>query len=50
VGCPPPVLGDAVLAEVVGLTVGAALRHGNGPQLLLALTGREPLPVGFSVV
>lgn len=50
VGVPPPVLSEAVLAEVVSLTVGAALRHGDGPELLLALTGREPLPRGFSVV
>lgn len=50
VGLPPPVLSDGVLTEVVELTVGAALRHGNGPQLLLALTGREPLPESFSVV
>ncbi|WP_375425098.1 maleylpyruvate isomerase family mycothiol-dependent enzyme [uncultured Friedmanniella sp.] len=49
-GLPPPELSEAVLAEVVTLAVGAAFREGAGAQLLLALTGREPLPSGFSVV
>lgn len=50
VGLPAPVLSAAVLAEVVELTVGAALRHGDGYAVIAALTGREPLPPGFSVV
>jgi uncharacterized protein (TIGR03083 family) len=50
VGLPAPVLGDAVLTEVIGLAVGAAVRHGQGAQVLLALTGRDSLPAGFSVV
>lgn len=50
VGLPPPALSEAVVAEVVTLTVGAALLQGDGAPLLLALTGREPLPAGFSVV
>lgn len=47
---PPPTLSEAVLDEVVATAAGAAVRHGRGGDLLLALTGRAPLPAGFSVV
>ena len=32
------------------LAAAAAVLGGRGPELLLALTGRTALPVGFSVV
>jgi hypothetical protein len=32
------------------LAAHVAVRTGRGPDLLLALTGRIPLPEGFSVV
>ena len=43
---PPP---EAVAAS---LNLATTLAHssGNGPDLLLALTGRRPLPTGFSLV
>ena len=49
-GLPPPAVSDGVLADVVTTAAGAAVRHGQGCALLLALTGRAPLPDGFSVV
>jgi len=49
-GLPAPKFGEQVLAEVIGLAAGAAVLQGRGPELLLALTGRSPLPAGFSVV
>ncbi len=42
---PPAALGDAV-----GLAAETAAVLGHGRTALLALTGREPLPPGFSVV
>jgi hypothetical protein len=41
---------DAVLADAVGLATEVALQTGAGRPLLLALTGRVPLPAEFSVV
>jgi uncharacterized protein (TIGR03083 family) len=41
----PDVLGDAL-----GLAAAVAVRLGDGVPVLLALTGRRPLPAGFCVV
>ena len=49
-GRPAPEFGEQMLTEVIGLAAGAAVLQGRGPELLLALTGRSPLPDGFSVV
>ena len=38
------------VAEAVALAGAVAVRSGKGPDLLLALTGRAPLPAGFSIV
>ena len=38
------------VAEAVALAGAVAVRSGKGQDLLLALTGRAPLPEGFSVV
>ncbi len=38
------------VAEAVALAGAVAARSGRGPDLLLALTGRAPLPDGFSIV
>ncbi len=43
-------LPEDVLAEVLGLAGRIAVRTGQGPGALLALTGRTRLPAGFSVV
>ena len=43
-----PAYPEPVVAQAVSLAGQAALRSGRGPDLLLALTGRQPL--GFSVV
>lgn len=43
----PPAAG---LATAVGLLSGTAIHKGYGTELLLALTGRAPLPEGFTVV
>lgn len=43
---PPP----AAIYTAVGLLSGTAVYKGFGPQLLRALTGRAPLPEGFTVV
>jgi uncharacterized protein (TIGR03083 family) len=43
---PPP----EALAASLELAAGLALRSGRGAEALLALTGRRPLPPGFSVV
>jgi uncharacterized protein (TIGR03083 family) len=45
VGFPPP-----VLAETAALAARVAVGLGHGPVVLAALTGRAPLPPGFSVV
>lgn len=44
---PPP---DEIMAEVVSLAGRLAVRLSHGPEVLLALTGRTPLPPAFSVV
>lgn len=43
---PPP----AALAEALAVATASALDLGLGPDVLLALTGRRPLPEGCSVV
>ena len=43
-------LPDHAVAEAVALAGNVAARTGRGPDLLMALTGRQPLPDGFSVV
>ena len=40
----------AALTDALRLAVDVALLRGDGPDLLLALTGRQTLPAGFSVV
>ena len=40
----------SVLADAAALAARIAVELGAGPALLAALTGRAPLPVGFSVV
>lgn len=49
-GIPAPGWSDPVLAEVATLASRAAVLQGRGPELVLALTGRDRLPEGFSVV
>lgn len=49
-GLPEPDYSAGLLTEVVQLTAAAAVVEGQGPGLLLALTGRTALPPGFSVV
>lgn len=39
-----------VLAETTALAARTAVALGSGPELLLALTGRAPLPASFTVV
>jgi hypothetical protein len=41
---------EEVLAGAAALGARVAVRTGRGAEVLLALTGREPLPTGFSVV
>jgi hypothetical protein len=41
---------DDVLVDAVTLAAEVAVLTGRGPDLLLAVTGRRPLPAGFSVV
>lgn len=41
---------EEVLAEATDLAARIAVRTGRGPTVLLALTGRDDLPPGFSVV
>ncbi|HSS68155.1 MAG TPA: maleylpyruvate isomerase N-terminal domain-containing protein [Nocardioidaceae bacterium] len=43
-------LDSVVLADSIALAAEAAARSGQGVPVLLALTGRAPLPDGFSVV
>jgi hypothetical protein len=47
IGTAPP---SSVLARAVTLAAEVAARRGDGATVLLALTGRHPLPDGFSVV
>lgn len=46
----PVDLPAAALEEAATLAALAAVQRGRGPDVLLALTGRAPLPAGFSVV
>jgi hypothetical protein len=41
---------EASLAAAASLAATVGVRLGQGEDLLLALTGRAPLPAGFSVV
>lgn len=47
---PTAPLPEDVLTDAVGLAGRIAVRRGQGPELLSALTGRTPLTAGFSVV
>jgi uncharacterized protein (TIGR03083 family) len=49
-GLPAPDYSSGLLAEVLAVTAEAAVLSGRGPEVLLALTGRTTLPLGFSVV
>jgi hypothetical protein len=40
----------AVLTDAAGLAMRIAIAAGEGRTVLTALTGRGPLPVGFSIV
>jgi hypothetical protein len=44
---PPP---ERVLASALALATQISVRRGDGPTVLLAVTGRASLPPGFSVV
>ena len=46
----PVALPPAALEEAVTLAAVAAAQRGLGPDLLLAMTGRHPLPPAFTVV
>ncbi|PPH46473.1 mycothiol maleylpyruvate isomerase [Rathayibacter sp. AY1C9] len=46
----PHVLPAEAVEACIALTGGLAARAGRGEELLLALSGREPLAAGFSVV
>ncbi len=48
-GVRPPVP-DGPLASCLALACRLLLAQGDGPDVLLALTGRRPLPAGFSVL
>ncbi|GHD45036.1 maleylpyruvate isomerase family mycothiol-dependent enzyme [Mycetocola manganoxydans] len=45
-----PLLDPDLIEESAALAGGIAARKGDGEQVLMALTGRERLPEGFSVV
>jgi uncharacterized protein (TIGR03083 family) len=47
---PAPAYSAGLLSEVLQLTAVAAVLRGDGPKVLLALTGRTSLPPRFSVV
>jgi uncharacterized protein (TIGR03083 family) len=49
-GLDPPDYSTEALREVAELSASVAVLTGRGPELILALTGRAPLPAGFSVV
>jgi uncharacterized protein (TIGR03083 family) len=49
-GLPEPDYDRALLTSVVELAAAAAVPRGQGTELLLALTGRQSLSPGFSVV
>ncbi|MCO1656514.1 maleylpyruvate isomerase N-terminal domain-containing protein [Pseudonocardia humida] len=44
------VFAPGVLSEALGMSAEVAVRLGEGEAVLLALTGRRPLPAGFCVV
>ena len=46
----PTGLPEEALEAAAALAAGIAVSRGQGEDLLLALTGRTPLPEGFSVV
>ncbi|GAB3618673.1 maleylpyruvate isomerase N-terminal domain-containing protein [Okibacterium endophyticum] len=45
-----PQFGPDLIEETAALAAGIAARTGRGEQVILALTGREDLPQGFTVV
>jgi uncharacterized protein (TIGR03083 family) len=45
-----PALDDGALGDAASLAAEVAVRSGEGPALLAALTGRGELPAGFSIV
>jgi hypothetical protein len=47
---PNPDYSEALLTEVATTAAEVAVRSGHGPEVILALTGRQPLPTGFSIV
>ena len=47
IGFDPP---TEALADTLALASASALRQGHGVEVVLALTGRQPLPEGASVV
>jgi uncharacterized protein (TIGR03083 family) len=49
-GLDSPEHSDDVLTEVATVAATTAVLTGEGPRLILALTGRSSLPAGFSVV
>ena len=49
-GLPAPDYSAGLVTEVLQLVATAAVLEHRGPELLLALTGRQILPPGFSVV
>jgi hypothetical protein len=49
-GLAQPGLSTSLLSAMTCLASAAAVRRDHGPTLLLALTGRVPLPMGFCVV
>ena len=49
-GLAQPGYSTSLLSALTCLVSAAAVRHDHGPTLLLAITGRQPLPPGFSVV
>ena len=49
-GLAQPGFSTSLLTEVTCLASAAAVRHDHAPAVLLALTGRQPLPAGFCVV
>ena len=46
----PPDYSEQLLSQVAAITATAAVIRGSGPELLRALTGREPLRSDFSIV
>ncbi len=46
----PHTLPDEALTTALGLAMATAVDRGHGESVLMAMTGRDPLPEGFSVV